>query len=378
MPWAVAAAAVGAAGTAYSANKAAGAQEDAANQANAVQQANLGATVQRNAPFYGAGTDALTTLQQKLPGLNTGYDPQALLSEPGYQFGLQQGQKALENSLAARGRSVSGAALKAADEFGTNYATSKLGDAFQRDQAAKGQQFSQLMQLTGLGQASANNTSAAGQNYANNVGANTIGAGNSAAAADLAQGNIWSGLINQGVSAYGRMNNQAVAPGTWQSTGGGTAGFGTGTAFGNQDMGQYLADGGPVRSEPRVGTRAAPPAGGTGGGMSREAILAALDAAHAQAQAGGIAALPTNPVMNPGGITAGRMQPEQLAGGGAVRGPGGPKDDVVPVMASNGEHMFDADSVTALGDGDNERGQALLNEMRERIKAHAAGKTRKH
>ncbi len=379
MPWVAAGAAViGAAGSAYSANKAAGAQQSAADQATNLQRQQYADTVQRNQPFYGAGTDALAMLQQKLPGLNTPYDPSKLTSEPGYQFGLQQGQQALERSLAARGRGVSGAALKAASEFGNNYATGQLNNAFNRDQASKNQQFSQLMQLTGLGQASANNTSAAGQNYANAAGANQIGAGNSAAANNLAQGNIWGNLLNQGASMYGggsgNMMNNAQAKFSNTSLGG--SGFGSGLAYGNQDLGQYMADGGPVRSEPKVGTRAPVRQGGGGGGLSRDAILAALDAEAAKAppmQASaptGIAGLPTNP-LNTGGINTARVQAAGLAGGGAVRGPGGPRDDAVPIMGSNGEHMFDAESVTALGDGDNEKGQALLNEMRMRIKAHA-------
>lgn len=378
MPWAVvgsvAAAGIGSAASNSASNK----QQDAAGAATDIARGQYRDTVERNQPYQQAGIDALGMLQSKLPYLNSNYDPNTLTSEPGYQFGLQQGQQALERSMAARGRGVSGAALKAAGQYGNDYATTKLNSAFTRDQSAKQQQFGQLQALTQIGQSSANNTSAAGQGFAGAAGANAIGAGDSAAANAISQGNIWGGLVNQGVSAYGRSQNQGVAPGTWQSTGGGTAGFGSGVAFGNQDMGQYLADGGPVRADPKVGTRAPTRTGGTGGALSREAILASLDAAHAQAQQ---QAQPQSQMLR-GAIsapTAAALQAHgEYAGGGAIRGPGGPKDDVVPVMASNGEHMFDAASVTALGDGDNERGQALLNEMRQRIKAHHAGQKRKH
>lgn len=37
------------------------------------------------------------------------------------------------------------------------------------------------------------------------------------------------------------------------------------------------------------------------------------------------------------------------AAGGAIYGPGGPRDDRVPIMASNGEHMFTASDVAAMG-----------------------------
>jgi len=384
VPWAAAAAVGGALISSNASSQASKAQQSAADQANDLQRQQYADTIQRNQPFYGAGTDALAMLQQKLPGLNTGYDPQQLLNEPGYQFGLQQGQQALERSLAARGRGVSGAALKAAAEFGNNYATGQLNSAFQRDQQAKQQQFGQLQSLAGMGQAAANNTAFYGQQTANNAGNNMIGAGNSAAANNIAQGNIWSGLLNQGASMYGSggggMSSPAGSSFNAYDTGGygmPSAGNGAGGTFrpsANYGEGLYMADGGPVRSEPKIGTRAPVRTGG-GGGLSREAVLAALDAASAPpaatSQPTGIAGLPTNP-LNTGGINTARVQAAGLAGGGAVRGPGGPRDDAVPIMGSNGEHMFDAESVTALGDGDNEKGQALLNEMRARIKAHAA------
>ena len=42
----------------------------------------------------------------------------------------------------------------------------------------------------------------------------------------------------------------------------------------------------------------------------------------------------------------------------------------MPARLSPGEYVFDADVVSALGDGNNEHGAALLDQMRERIRAH--------
>lgn len=394
MPWAVVGAVAGAGISASASNSASKKQQGAADAATQLQQNQYNETVDRNKPFLGAGTDALALLQQKLPDLNSTYDPSKLTSEPGYQFGMQQGQQALERSMAARGRGVSGAALKAASEFGTNYSTTKLNDAFSRDQSAKQQSFNQLQALTNIGQASANNSSAAGQNFANSAAANTIGAGDSAAANSIAQGNIWGGLVNQGVSAYGRSGSGGGSSGGFSAYDANGAGMpssydaSTGGSYHAADNygDAYMADGGPVRTEPRIGSRSPLP-GGTGGGMSRDAILAALTSAQMQAQPQrtGMAALPANPVTDPGAILAAQgQQAGAYANGGQVkgpiRGPGTATSDsiAVPMQGggkahlSNGEHVFDADSVTALGDGDNEKGQALLNEMRTRIKAHKA------
>ncbi len=75
-----------------------------------------------------------------------------------------------------------------------------------------------------------------------------------------------------------------------------------------------------------------------------------------------------------GGLTAyaagGATHHGPNAGPEPVRGPGGGQDDQVPARLSPGEYVFDADVVSALGDGNNEHGAALLDAMRERIRAH--------
>lgn len=53
-----------------------------------------------------------------------------------------------------------------------------------------------------------------------------------------------------------------------------------------------------------------------------------------------------------------------------VRGSSGGQEDDVNARLSHGEYVFDADSVSALGDGNNEAGAAKLDEMRRRLRAH--------
>lgn len=59
------------------------------------------------------------------------------------------------------------------------------------------------------------------------------------------------------------------------------------------------------------------------------------------------------------------------AGGGPVKGAGTGKDDKIPAMLSDGEHVITAQEVSALGDGSNDAGQKRLYEMRKRIREHA-------
>jgi len=55
---------------------------------------------------------------------------------------------------------------------------------------------------------------------------------------------------------------------------------------------------------------------------------------------------------------------------GLVEGPGGGQDDMVPANLSPGEYVWDADTVSALGDGDNKQGAAILDATREAIRKH--------
>jgi hypothetical protein len=53
-----------------------------------------------------------------------------------------------------------------------------------------------------------------------------------------------------------------------------------------------------------------------------------------------------------------------------VQGAGGGQDDLIEARLADGEYVFDADIVAALGDGSNKEGAAKLDRMREAIRAH--------
>lgn len=125
-----------------------------------------------------------------------------LQNEPGYQFGLSEGLKAGDRAAASRGNFFSGGALKAATRFGNDYASTKYGDAFNRDAANKTRIYNFLSGATSTGQNAAAQTGNAGSNMANQVGANTTAMGNANAASQIAQGNAWSGGINNAVNSY--------------------------------------------------------------------------------------------------------------------------------------------------------------------------------
>lgn len=80
-------------------------------------------------PYLQSGAAANTQLSQ---ALSAGFQPGDLTQDPGYQFRLAEGNKALERRMAASGLGQSGAALKAAQEYGQGLADQTYNDAYQR------------------------------------------------------------------------------------------------------------------------------------------------------------------------------------------------------------------------------------------------------
>lgn len=124
--------------------------------------------------------------------------------DPGYQFGLKQGQQAIDRKTAAAGGRISGASLKAAAQYGTDYATSGYSTAYNRQNQARSDRLNRLAALAGIGQTSVQQTGAAGTNSANQISALTSAQGNATGAAQIAQGKIWGDTGNQLAALYGR------------------------------------------------------------------------------------------------------------------------------------------------------------------------------
>lgn len=136
-----------------------------------------------------------------------------LESEPGYQFRLGEGNKAVQRAGAAGSGIYSGAQMKALNRFNQDYASGEFTNAFNRDLANKQNTFNMLSGITGTGQVSNNQVSNQGAQTGASIGRNMIGAGNARASGYLAGGNALQGVINQGVSAW----NQRPANSGFQS-----------------------------------------------------------------------------------------------------------------------------------------------------------------
>ena len=158
---------------------------------------------------YNAGAQAAA----RAPGFgdfNRDFTLADFTKDPGYDFRMQQGTQALDRSAAARGGALGGAAIKAAQRYGQDFASNEYQNAYNRFNNDRTQRFNRLASLAGIGQTATRDVAQQGAQVASNVAGNMIGAGNSQAAGYIAQGNAVSGAANSlgNWAMYQSMNQQ--------------------------------------------------------------------------------------------------------------------------------------------------------------------------
>jgi hypothetical protein len=208
MSWWVAGAVVGSALIGSSASSsAAGTQAGAAREASALSDAQFQQTRQDQMPFLQAGVRALGKLEGAADYTPFGMDQ--FQADPGYAFRLKEGQKALEQSAAARGGLISGNALKAASRYGQEMGSQEYTNAFNRYQTERQARLNPLQSLAGVGQTTAANLGAAGAANANTMGNYLTGGAAASAAGRVGAANA----ITSGVGTYLNYNqgNNLVA-----------------------------------------------------------------------------------------------------------------------------------------------------------------------
>lgn len=157
-----------------------------------------------------------------------------LENEPGYQFRMNEGMRGVEGGAAARGGLLSGAALKAIQKYGQNFASNEYQNAYARDSADKTNIYNRLAGIVNTGQGATNQISNAAGQMGQSVSNNLIGAGNAQASGQIGAANAIAGGINQGFNTYNQ--NQLMNLIRQPSS----TGWGTGSAYGNQDYGSYF------------------------------------------------------------------------------------------------------------------------------------------
>ncbi len=199
---------IGAGASIFGASQAASAQTAAADKATAAQLQMFETARKALEPYTTAGEPAANKLMSASsdpyftsPVTMTQADLEAT---PGYQFVNYQGQKAVQNSYAARGLGSSGAAMKGAASYATGLADTTYQTQYQIAQDQRNQIYNRLYNTASLGANAAAGVGSSAVQTGQSVGSNIIGAGNAAAGAWTSAGNTAATLGNQ-IAGYNYM-----------------------------------------------------------------------------------------------------------------------------------------------------------------------------
>jgi hypothetical protein len=128
-------------------------------------------------------------------------------ADPGYQFRISEGQKAIDRSAAARGGALSGGTIRAGERYASDLASQEYGNAYNRFNNDQANKYNRLAALSGVGQTAGGALTAAGQSFANNSGniltnaAANVGdlqtqAANARASGYVSSGNTWGNAVS--------------------------------------------------------------------------------------------------------------------------------------------------------------------------------------
>tara|TARA_R110000850_G_scaffold241830_1_gene366424 strand:+ start:81 stop:1160 length:1080 start_codon:yes stop_codon:yes gene_type:complete len=196
------------------------------------EKSNDGNIITRSEPIYSTvgGTsdsinyDALNTaVDEELAGQESGrpdyygsllksFGQEDYQADPGYQFRLDEGNKALERNLAARGKTFSPEASKALQGYGQNLASEEYGNAYNRYNQDQTNVFNRLAGISGLGQQASQQLTGVGQNYSNQVGQTNASLANAQVSADDANRSRKQSMFNTLVGAGGSLGAAALMP----------------------------------------------------------------------------------------------------------------------------------------------------------------------
>jgi len=177
-------------------------------QSGTVDNAGLDAAVQK-ALADQTTANAAVTGDPTYGSLLQNFGMDQYQADPGYQFRLSEGNKALERSLAARGQfgSMNPAAAKALQEYGQQSASQEYGNAYDRYNNDQTNIYNRLAGIAGIGQTTNQQMQQAGQQYAASAGDLYTGMGNSIVAANQAnqanKGSMFNSLLNAGATIGG-------------------------------------------------------------------------------------------------------------------------------------------------------------------------------
>ena len=164
-------------------SKAAGSALDAQSRAAAEASAAREQAYKRQEglmnPYINGGMSAFANMQSG-----------NMQMDPGYQFRLNEGNKAINNAASARGNAMGGGTMKALSRYGQDYASNEYGNAFNRQN-----------QIANYGYNASNSLANFAGGFGNAQANGAIEMGNARAANQIGQANRLSNDIGQAVQS---------------------------------------------------------------------------------------------------------------------------------------------------------------------------------
>jgi hypothetical protein len=218
MPWGfVAAAAVGAAGSAYAAHESRAAGQTQANAANRATDTQLDIFNKQNEqqkPYREAGYTALGDIMSRFgAGGEFGKAPtrEDIMGHlaPNFDFAREMGSGAVTNMANAMG-GLGGNSLAEISRWNTGFASDAYQRAFENYNTNQTNIFNRLASIAGLGQTAGSNSTTGASTFAGNIAGSQMGAGNAAAAGRVGSANAISSGVNNASSWYALSNFMPV------------------------------------------------------------------------------------------------------------------------------------------------------------------------
>lgn len=144
--------------------------------------------------------------------------------DPGYQFRMDEGNKAVEAGAAARNGLLSGAAMKAMQKYSQGFASNEYGNAYNRFTGDQQNMYNRLAQMAGTGQQQINQTAQLNQQGASNAAGYMQDAAAARASGIMGASNArqsgYQAIGNTLMDAYGMYQSANPAqPKGWTGTG---------------------------------------------------------------------------------------------------------------------------------------------------------------
>ena len=235
--------------------KATGIQKQSVDKQLALQEKMFNKQNELQEPFRQAGLTSQNRLldllglsgNTKVAGYGTAaqnFTPSDLTSDPGYQFRLSEGLKALDASAASRGGLLSGNAGRALVDYGQVAGSQEYQNAFNRYNTNRANILNPLQSLTNQGQSSSNTMGAAAgsnafagsgtlSNYGTNAANLAVNAGNAIGSGYVNQANSWNNALSninnvagQYATGMARYGNGGYGAGSQNWYGSPTSGYG--------------------------------------------------------------------------------------------------------------------------------------------------------